>query len=530
MALNNSKLTLKNLWLQYLQKQFYSQKYEYEIPDVYRNAFYLANASLVNYTNWFVHNALRVIYHEIITELKAKGHNINEAIKKINSIINIIEPCNHFIDVQFPVKMEDGQYEIFRGFRAEHGVYIRDRPCLGGLRLWPKIEKSDIKALASISTYKYACMGIDLTGAYGGIVLSRDFLQEKELQRVIETYTKELTKKGFCGESVDVFEPDMNCGSNEMTWIIAANSKLRGNIGNACAVGKPFLFGGVQNREKAVAQGIFFGLDVFLQNKEIMRSIGLNAGWSHKTFILQGLGNVGSFTGLYLENAGVKCVGIVECDSHIYDGKGISIHEAIMYKRKNGSLKGFKSLAKCNEPNKVLIANCDILVLAAAEKSLVYYIADKVKARIVIEAANGPLTPSVHKILVGRNKLVLPDIYINSGSSIASYFEYLKNIQHLPLKITEGRTNELFLQALKSDKHVVKYTFPNNAFNSEVLRKRILSDNSEKNVVTEVIDNIMQHTAKDIIKTAKLYNLGLDFRTAAYIKVLKKLFWTACKF
>ncbi|KAK4881043.1 hypothetical protein RN001_004362 [Aquatica leii] len=495
------------------KRQLMSFKYEYDMPEEYRNSFYLANATLDNSTNWFIHNALGVIYNDLIYEfLKTKKYNSTEAQKEISNVMSLLDVCNSCIEVQVPIKRHNGDVEVFTGYRAEHGRYVKDKPFLGGLRLCPDVEKSDVEALALLSSFKYACFGIDMLGAHSGIAVNPKNLNHNELRQLVSKYTKQLIDRNFCG-TVNVFEPDLSCGKNEMEWMISTHSKILEK------------FGGVKNRETAIAHGIMCGLDKFLHKPDFVKFIGLEEGWKNKTFLLQGLGTVGASTAKYLSAMGVKCLGIIEQDCHIYDLEGIDVLKAINYKNTYGTLNGFLEKTKITPGTDSLVKPCDILVLAAMQRTLPYYIADKIQARIVIEAANGAIPPSVHKILLLHKKLVLPDVLINAGSSIVSYLEYLKNLDTLSI----SGTDTVYQDLIKRGKVSVQKPIQEAKFFTPTLRWHHLASSVDDFQFREVVESMMLQTIEELTKTIILYKLKLDIRCAAYIKALNKLFWITYK-
>ncbi|RZC38674.1 glutamate dehydrogenase, mitochondrial-like, partial [Asbolus verrucosus] len=193
----------------------------YEIPERYRNSFYLANAAFFDHANWFLHRAYEVCFPKLVPELRDKDPRLTEmeAIKNVMNVIQLLDQCNSIIDVRFPIQRENGKKEIIRGFRAQHGLYSGFDTCLGGLRLKENITRDHMKALSCIATYKHSCMGIRLAGAQGGIKIDPKKYSAVELQRIVKKYAAELYSKGFCDGLTDVIEPDINTGHQEMAWI-----------------------------------------------------------------------------------------------------------------------------------------------------------------------------------------------------------------------------------------------------------------------------------------------------------------------
>jgi Glutamate dehydrogenase/leucine dehydrogenase len=358
-------------------------------------------------------------------------------------LLGQVKSCNSVYRVKFPVKDDDGNIVVIEGFRAQHSHHRL--PCKGGIRFSPHVTQDETIALAALMTYKCALVGIPFGGAKGGVVFDPKRVSPEFRERVTRRYTAELVKKHFIGPNVDVPAPDYGTGEQEMAWIADTYRAMNFNGADpyACVTGKPIDLHGIPGRREATGLGVFFGIQECVSRRADMAELGLEPGIEGKTVIIQGLGNVGSHAAHFLQNAGAKIVGIAELGGGLYDANGIDADRAGAHFRENGSLETFESGQFIPDPAAVLEMPCDILVPAALENQIIAANAQRIQARIIAEAANGPVDFEADEILRERGVLIIPDLYLNSGGVTVSYFEWLKNLSHVSFDRMNSRYTEM---------------------------------------------------------------------------------------
>ncbi|VDP03703.1 unnamed protein product [Soboliphyme baturini] len=313
-----------------------------------------------------------------------------------------------------------------------------------------------------------------------------------------------------------------------MQYTIGAIGHLEADA-YACVTGKPIQFGGIHGRTAATGQGVWNGLNVFLHDEEYMKSVGLPLGFKGKTFIVQGFGNVGTFTAKFLHESGSKCIGIVEIDGSIYNPKdGIDPEDVIKYKEAKGTIVGYPKAEAYKDAEALMYEECDILVPAACEKSIRSDNAGKIKAKVIAEAANGPTTPAADKILQKNNILLIPDLFVNAGGVTVSYFEWLKNLNHVSYgRLTskyDWDTNHMLLESIQQslEKTLSKEAGKVLIQATEEYAKRMSVCISLYFICHGPFYTLVSRVPR-IIKTAAKYNLGNDLRTAAYANAVEKI-------
>lgn len=430
-------------------------------------------------------------------------------------LLSQIKICNDVLHITFPVELDNGKIEVVEAWRVEHSHH--KLPTKGGIRYSMMVNEDETMALSALMTYKCAVVDVPFGGAKGGIKIDKSKYSDAELERITRRYTFELIKKNFIGPGIDVPAPDYGTGAREMGWILDTFRQMSTDLNaEGCVTGKPVTMGGIRGRTEATGRGVYFGIYEACNNKEDMKELGLTPGLEGKTFVVQGLGNVGFHAANFLIEGGAVMVGVAEMDGSIYSKKGIDLHKLMQYKQETGGISGFEGTETLENNTSVLESECDILIPAALENQLNEKNAGKIKAKIIGEAANGPTTSAAHQILKERGALIIPDNYLNAGGVTVSYFEWLKNIQHVRF----GRLGKRFEENSYKKILSVIETISDRKFTEKEIA-HLAKGGGEAELVDSGLEETMITSYNEINELRKHH--GVDLRTAAFISAINKV-------
>jgi glutamate dehydrogenase (NAD(P)+) len=429
-------------------------------------------------------------------------------IKEINSVI-------HFT---FPVKRDSGEIEVLHAWRAEHSHHML--PCKGGIRYAAMVDEDEVMALAALMTYKCAIVDVPFGGAKGGVKISAHEYSEAELERITRRFTFELFKKNYIGPGLDVPAPDFATGSREMGWIADTYATLAPHDinGLGCVTAKPIQQGGIQGRTEATGRGVFYALREVCSRGRDMRPLDLSPGLEGKRVVVQGLGNVGYHAAKFLEEeGGATIVGLIEYEGAISSPEGLHVEDVMAHRRESGSLLDFPGAQNLDHRDEGLELDCDILVPAALENAITMDNAPRVKAKIVAEGANGPVSAEASQHLYERGITVVPDAFINAGGVTVSYFEWLKNLQHIRFGRMEKRFEEKAArQILNAIEHAAGTSF------SESEIDDFARGADEIDLVNSGLEETMIKAYHEIWEIRERHE-GIDLRTASMVSAIDKI-------
>ena len=365
-----------------------------------------------------------------MTDISSKGapqyNPLESMMSRFNEAVNILGLDDHFasvlkvpdkaVIVNIPVTMDDGAIRVYEGYRVVHSVHLG--PSKGGIRYSMDVHLDEVKALAAWMTWKCAVVNIPYGGAKGGIKCDPRRMSKGELERLTRGYT--LAMKDVFGEDKDIPAPDMGTGQQEMAWILDEFSKIRGQNSWGVVTGKPLVLGGSQGRVEATGRG------VMVSTRSALAKLGIKP--TDATCVVQGFGNVGSISAKLISKLGVKIVGISDISGGYHNPNGIDVEAAMAYVANSSSrsLEGFTGGSKVSN-SELLTLPCDVLVPAAMEDQITAENAADIKAKLIVEGANGPTTADADPILNAKGVLVVPDILANAGGVTVSYFEWVQN-------------------------------------------------------------------------------------------------------
>ncbi len=439
-------------------------------------------------------------------------------------LLATIKNCNSIYHFTFPLERENGEVEVIHAWRAEHSHH--KLPTKGGIRYSLDVNEDEVMALAALMTYKCAVVDVPFGGAKGGIKIDSKKYSKQELERVTRRYAFELVKKNFIGPGIDVPAPDFGTGPREMAWIVDTYTALAPDKleGLACVTGKPLAQGGIRGRTEATGRGVAIVTREVCAVEEDMKPLGLGTGVAGKRVIIQGLGNVGSYTAEFLQQMGATIVGLIEFDGMLYAPDGIDAKNIVS--QWNALRRTEKSMKKLSLPQGVALREaaggleleCDILIPAALENQITEENAPRIKAKIIVEAANGPVTSGASEMLDENGVLIIPDHYANAGGVLVSYFEWLKNLAHVRFGRLERRFEEQAYQRILD----AIATRTGRQFSSEE-RTKLAHGADEADLVYSGLEDTMVNAYHRLREIRNQHDGKADLRTAAFIDAIDKI-------
>ncbi|MGD8566565.1 MAG: Glu/Leu/Phe/Val dehydrogenase [Gammaproteobacteria bacterium] len=433
-------------------------------------------------------------------------------------VAQAIKACSAVLQVQFPVKIR-GQIQVFTGWRAVHSTHRL--PSKGGIRYAPVINQNDIEALAALMTYKCAIVDVPFGGSKGGLLIDPTQFTRDEMQLITRRFTLELVRKGFLSPATNVPAPDLGTGQREMAWMADTYKHLHPDDINyiACVTGKPVEYGGIQGRTEATGRGVQYALQEFFRHADSVEQAGLTPGLGGKRIVMQGLGNVGYHAAKFLsEEDDAKIIAIIDSSGAVINEEGLSVENVYRHKMEHKTLDGYPDGRFENDGARVLETDCDILIPAAVEGQIHRENASRIKCRLIVEAANGPVTFEADEILRQRGVQVLPDAYANAGGVVVSYFEWIQNISHIRFGRMQRRFDEQrgfhIADAIQT---LTGLQLPDH------INSKLQSGADEFALVRSGLDDSMRLAFQDIKQLRDSHERIDDFRTAAYAVAAKKI-------
>jgi glutamate dehydrogenase (NAD(P)+) len=442
-----------------------------------------------------------------------------EAMDLSADVAAAIKACNSVLQVKFPVKLR-GRIEVFSGWRAVHSTHRL--PAKGGIRYAPCVNQNEVEALAALMTYKCSIVDVPFGGSKGGLLIDPGMYERDEMELITRRFTLELVRKGFLSPSTNVPAPDMGTGQREMAWMADTYKHLNPEDINytACVTGKPVEHGGIRGRTEATGRGVQYALQEFFRHPGAVSEAGLDGGLGGKRVAVQGFGNVGYHASKFLfEEDGCRIIAIADSKGVLVNEEGLDVETAYRYKVENKTLNGFSG-GRYEEGSaaRVLEMDCDILIPAALEGQINLENVDRVKAKVIIEAANGPITFAADERLNERGTIIIPDAYANAGGVIVSYFEWIRNLSHIRF----GRMQRLY-DEIKGQNQIDALEELTGKVVPERFKQQINNGGSELDLVRSGLDDSMRQAFQEMHATREGNEKVTSYRMAAYVNAIRKI-------
>ncbi|MAB86289.1 MAG: glutamate dehydrogenase [Rhodobacteraceae bacterium] len=434
-----------------------------------------------------------------------------------------IRVCNATYTVRFGVRLR-GQMTTFTGYRAVHSEHME--PVKGGIRYALGVNQDEVEALAALMTYKCALVDAPYGGSKGGLRIDPLAYDEHELEQITRRFAYELIKRDLIHPSQNVPAPDMGTGEREMAWIADQYQRMHTTDINAraCVTGKPVSGGGIEGRTEATGRGVQYALREFFRHPEDLVAAGLSGNLDSKAIVVQGLGNVGYHAAKFLtEEDGARITGVIERDGAVQNPDGLDIEALKAWVAEHGGVKGFEGGSYTLDGASVLEAECDILIPAALEGVINRDNANRVQARLIVEAANGPVTAGADAILRERGVVIIPDMYANAGGVTVSYFEWVKNLSHIRFGRMERRREESRNQLIVNELERLSKSSNVNWQLTPNFKEKYLKGASELELVRSGLDDTMRGAYNDMAEVWRRRADVPDLRTAAYLVSIRKV-------
>ena len=432
-------------------------------------------------------------------------------------MVEKIRVANSTYTVRFGVRLR-GDIQTFTGYRSVHSEHIE--PVKGGIRYAMTVDQQEVEALAALMTYKCALVEVPYGGSKGGLRIDPREWDEHELELITRRFAYELIKRDLIHPAQNVPAPDMGTGGREMAWIADQYQRMNTTDINAraCVTGKPLNAGGIQGRVEATGRGVQYALREFFRHPEDVERAHLAGGLDGKRVIVQGLGNVGYHAAKFLqEEDGCRITAIIERDGALLSDRGLVVDEVREHMLEHGGLKNFPGAEYVAEGAKVLEAECDILVPAALEGVIHLGNAGMIRAPLIIEAANGPITFGADEILRQKGCVVIPDMYANAGGVTVSYFEWVKNLSHIRFGRLERRAEEARHQVLVDELERLSADTGTNYTLASDFKSRYLRGAGELELVRSGLDDTMRGAYQAMRESWHVRDDVDDLRTAAFL-------------
>lgn len=432
-----------------------------------------------------------------------------------DGLLEKIRVCNETYVTRFGVRLRDKMY-TFEGWRSVHANH--PAPAKGGIRYAPDVDQQEVEALAALMSYKCALMALPFGGSKGALRINPSEWTPRELERITRRFAQELIRQNFLSSAQNVPAPDVGTSEREMVWIADEYRRLRPNDINAeaCVTGKPLAAGGIEGRTEATGRGVQYAIREFFATARDIAKTGMQKKLSGRTVIVQGFGNVGYYAAKFLSEDGCKIVAIIERNGACVNPDGIAIEDLARHFRATGSFQGFAGGVYLSDGDTVLTEECDILIPAARESVITVDNADAIQAKLIVEAANGPVTYEADRRLRERGVVIIPDLFANAGGVTVSYFEWVKNITHIPFGLMERghrqREGVMLSSALGT---LIGKTLPTDlAYNF---------GGEEIDLVRSGLETKMRAVYEQMSNLWNEVDEIADLRTAAYVIALRKM-------